>query len=84
MLRAYIEAAMRHAHYEILPEEGGYYGEIPQCPGVYATADTLEECRNELEEVLEEWILLSLQKQLPLPVIDGIDLAVKQENGSAV
>src|SRR5687768_10239327 len=44
MLTAYLEAAMRNAHYELLPEDGQYYGEIPQCNGVYATAAPLEEC----------------------------------------
>jgi predicted RNase H-like HicB family nuclease len=78
MLTKYIHAAMRHAKYEILPDSGEYYGEIPECPGVWAAADTLEECREELEEVLEEWILLSLHKNLPLPVIDGLELAVKE------
>ena len=34
MLTAYLEAAMRSAHYELLPEDGQYYGEIPQCNGV--------------------------------------------------
>ena len=35
-------------------------------------------CRDELEEVLEEWTLLSVSKNLPLPVIDSIDLVVKK------
>jgi len=34
--------------------------------------DTLEDCRDELEEVLEEWIFLRIARGLPLPVIDGI------------
>lgn len=78
MLTKYIQAAMRHAHYEILPDSGEFYGEIPDCPGVWAAADTLEDCRQELEEVLEEWILIRLHDSLSLPVIDGIELAVKE------
>ena len=78
MLTKYLKAAMRHAHYEILPEEGQFYGEIPECNGVYATGETLEECREEMEEVLEEWILFSVSRNLPLPVIDGIELSVKE------
>lgn len=30
--------------------------------------------RQELQEVLEEWIILSLRLNHPLPVVDGIDL----------
>jgi predicted RNase H-like HicB family nuclease len=48
---------MEHAHYEILPDDGTFYGEIPECAGVYSNAATLEKCRDELEDVLEEWIL---------------------------
>jgi hypothetical protein len=45
MLTKYLEAAMRHAHCEILKEDGTYYGEIPECRGVYANAPSLDECR---------------------------------------
>jgi predicted RNase H-like HicB family nuclease len=78
MLLEYVQAALGRAKYEILPDDGGYYGEIPACNGVYANAKTLEACREELREVLEEWILFRIHKNLPLPVIDGIDLLVKE------
>jgi predicted RNase H-like HicB family nuclease len=78
MLLKYLQAALRHAHYEILQEDGSVYGEIPECPGVYANAATLEECREELEEVLEEWILVRVHKNLPVPVIDGMKLAIEE------
>ena len=67
MLLNYIQAALRQAHYELLPDDGKYYGEIPPCPGVYAHAATLESCRDELQEVLEEWILFRVHRNLPLP-----------------
>ena len=56
---------MHRARYEILPDDGTFYGEIPGFDGVYANAKTLEACREELEEVLEEWILLRVSKDLP-------------------
>ncbi|MGH2544471.1 MAG: type II toxin-antitoxin system HicB family antitoxin [Ardenticatenaceae bacterium] len=76
MLTEYICAAMKRATYEILPN-GTYYAEIPGLQGVYANAATLEECRTELQEVLEGWILLGLQLGHPLPVVDGIDLSIR-------
>jgi predicted RNase H-like HicB family nuclease len=79
MLTSYLRAALRRAHYEILPEDGQYYGEIRECRGVYATGKTLEECRQQLEEVLEEWVLFRVHRHLRLPVIDGLRLAVKKE-----
>jgi len=78
MLTDYIRAAMEHARYEIL-EGGTYYGEIPDCPGVYANAGTLERCRDQLREVLEDWIVLGLRMGHTFPVIDGISLGVEAE-----
>ena len=52
MIIDYVQAALRHAKYEILSDDGSYYGEIPECNGVYANADTLEACRDELRKVL--------------------------------
>jgi predicted RNase H-like HicB family nuclease len=78
MLTRYIQAVMHRARYEILPDDGTFYGEIPGFQGVWANAATLEACREELEEVLEEWILLGVAQHHPLPVIDGIDLTVRE------
>ncbi len=78
MLTNYIRAAMRKAKYEILSDDGTFYGETPEFNGVWANADTLEACREELEEVLEEWILFSVSRNLRLPVVDGIELRIKE------
>jgi predicted RNase H-like HicB family nuclease len=78
MLIAYIHAAMSHAHYEILEANEGYYGEIPDFQGVWANEDTLEACREELQSALEDWILFRVAQKLTLPVIDGLELSVRQ------
>jgi len=84
MLIEYIEAALKKAHYEIIDDKEPFYGEIPGFKGIWATGKTLEECRKNLKEVLEGWILLSIQKKLPLPKIgklaEGLDLL----RGSAI
>ena len=78
VLTEYIQAAMRRATYEIL-EDRSFYGEIPGFQGVYANAENLEDCREQLREVLEGWIVLGLRLGHPLPVIDGMSLAVELE-----
>ena len=78
MLISYINAAMRHARYEILADDQSFYGDIPNFDGVYSNAGTLEDCREELAEVLEEWILLRVSKSLPLPVVDGLELKIRE------
>jgi predicted RNase H-like HicB family nuclease len=60
----------RTGSYEILEDGGTYYGELPGFEGVYANADTLEECRDELEEVLEEWVLFRVSRNLDLPTVN--------------
>jgi predicted RNase H-like HicB family nuclease len=78
MLTLYINAAMRKAHYEILEGSEGYIGKIPELQGVWANADTLEACREELREVLEEWIILGLKMGHHIPTIDGIELNIEK------
>ena len=46
--------------------------------GVYGNADTLEDCRDQVREVLEEWVLFRVHRNLPIPAIDGIELAIKE------
>lgn len=69
MLITYIKKAMHLAKYELL-EDGTFYGEIAELPGVYANTETLETCRELLHEVLEGWLILALRLQHKLPVIE--------------
>lgn len=64
----YINAAMRRATYEILSDDT-FYGEIPGFQGVYANSKKLEECREDLRQVLEGWIVLGLRLGHGLPAI---------------
>ena len=73
---------MEQAQYKIIEDDEPYFGEIPACPGVWAVGKTLEACRKELEATLEGWLVLSLQKRLPIPDIDGISLDTKEVNVS--
>jgi predicted RNase H-like HicB family nuclease len=77
MLTSYIRAAMRHARYEIVEDDGSFYCEIPSIPGVWANAKTLEDCREELESVLEGWVLLSVADHSPIPEIDGNRIEIR-------
>ena len=64
MLSKYILSAMKKARYEILKDDNTFYGEIPGFEGVYANSGTLEKCREELEEVLEEWLFFRISRNL--------------------
>jgi len=75
MLAEYIDKAMEQAVYEIIEDEGTYWGEIPGLQGVWARHATLEGCRRELREALSDWLALRLRLGLPIPVVAGIDLS---------
>lgn len=71
MITEYIQAALSKAKYEIIEDEEPYYGEIPELAGVWAIGKTLEECRRNLAEVIDGWLVLRLKKGLPIPPIGG-------------
>ncbi len=77
MLTKYIEAAMRHAEYEIIEDDNSFYGHIPELDGLWANATTLEACRDELRSALEDWLLLGLAWLDEIPIVDGIDINVR-------
>ena len=82
MLIQYIQAALEKAKYEIIDDEEPYYGEVPELEGVWATGKTLEECRRNLEEVIDEWIVIRLRNGLSLPSIG--DHMIKEPGDIAV
>ncbi|MCR4291759.1 MAG: hypothetical protein NUV76_02660 [Candidatus Kuenenia sp.] len=79
MLTEYIHKAMDMAKYEIIEDDHTYWGEISGFKGVWGRAKTLEECREELRETLEEWIVFRLKNQLELPEIGNINLNIVEQ-----
>jgi predicted RNase H-like HicB family nuclease len=78
MLTAYINAAMHRACCVILADGEGFFGSIDGVQGVWGQAETLEACREDLREALEEWIVLGLKMGHPIPSIDAITLTVQE------
>jgi predicted RNase H-like HicB family nuclease len=69
MIHEYVQTALELAHYEIIEDEEPYYGEIPELQGAWATGKTLEECRRNLAETIEGWILVRNRHSLEIPAI---------------
>ena len=76
MLTDYINAAMTRAKYKII-DDGTYFGEVPRLQGVWANAKTLEICRQELQEVLEDWLIVTLRDGDTIPRVGRVQLAKK-------
>lgn len=60
MITEYIAKKLARAKYKVL-KDGSYFGEISGLRGVWASALTLEKCREELKEVLEDWLVLKIR-----------------------
>ncbi len=79
MITEYIAAALGKAKYKILDGNEGYFGEVPGFDGLWASARTLESCREELRSTLESWLLVKLRhNDNDLPVVKGINLNPKK------
>ena len=66
MLSQFIGKKLSQARYKLL-KDGSYFGEVPGIKGVWANTKNLEDCRKELEEVLEDWLLLKVHDQEEVP-----------------
>jgi predicted RNase H-like HicB family nuclease len=74
-LTEYLHAAMRHAEYQRL-EEGDWYAHIPGLVGLWASAKTVEDTRNDLLSALEDWLYVNAYvARCELPEFDGLSIA---------
>ena len=76
MLTRYIRAAMDRARFKTL-DDGTYFGEIPGLAGIWANEATVETCREVLQEVLEEWLILKIRDNDRIPRLGRIGLSGK-------
>lgn len=79
MLIEYIDEALKRAKYEIIDNDESYYGEIKELKGIWATAKTLEECREKLKDVVEGWILISVKQGLKIPKLGSVEIKETKE-----
>lgn len=66
MLSSFLKEKLNSASYKILADKT-YFGEVKGARGVWANAKTLEKCRTELKEVLEDWLLLKIKSGDTVP-----------------
>lgn len=77
MLFEYIQGALEKAEYKKL-DDGSWFAEIPGFEGVWANSRTVEECRKELMEVLEEWLILKVRDGEQVPEVKGLEIKIKE------
>lgn len=74
MLTRYIGEAMKRARFKTL-DDGTCFGEIPGLAGVWANEATSSTCREVLQEVLEEWLVLKIRGNDDIPRLGRISLS---------
>jgi predicted RNase H-like HicB family nuclease len=76
MITEFILTKLKIAKYKIL-NDGSYFGMIPGVSGVWANSKTLEGCRKELQEVLEDWLVLQLRDRQEISGLKTKSLKIK-------
>jgi len=76
MLTEFILKKLKIAKYRLL-KNGSFFGEISGLPGVWASAKTLEQCRAELQEVLEDWLILQLRDRQKISGLEVKSVKIK-------
>ena len=84
MFAEYIQAALEMAEYEVIDNPEPFYAHVPGLVGVWATGKTVEDCRKELIEVIEEWIVAKLQWGQPIPPMGGLTILASSKEPISV
>jgi predicted RNase H-like HicB family nuclease len=77
MVTRYVDSALHRAQYQHL-EDGSFCATVPSLRGVIATGASLEACRDQLTEVIEEWILVRVANHLPIPALGRFKVEIRK------
>lgn len=77
VITKYIAKALERAVYERV-ERGAFCATVRGLRGVIATGNSIEECRHDLAEVVEEWLLMRVAHRLPIPRLGGVAIRVRR------
>ena len=66
----YIEKMLNKVKYEYDEKTKSWCAILKELPGVYAQADTIEEARQQIAEVIEDYIIVNLQRNHKLPAFN--------------
>ena len=76
LLSSYVEEVLKKAKYEYGDATNSWCAMVDVLPGAYAQADTLEEARAQLAQVIEEYVLVSLVNGDKLPTVKNLDFSI--------
>ena len=77
MITRFLDRALRRAQYRQV-DGGTFCATVSGLRGVIATGPSLEACRDQLAEIVEEWVLVRVARGLRVPALDGVTIEVKK------
>jgi predicted RNase H-like HicB family nuclease len=77
MIGDYDARALHRAQYNT-HEDGTFSATVRGLRGVIATGATIEACRHDLAEVVEQWVLVRVARGLAVPALDGATVKVRR------
>ena len=77
MVSQYVAAASDRAQSRFV-DDGTFVATVRGLRGVVATGPTLEACRRELAEVIEEWILVRVARGMDVPPLGKAIVRVRR------
>ena len=77
MITRYVDGVLRRARYRQV-DGAVFCATVSGLRGVIATGPSLEACRDDLAEVVEEWVLVRVARGLRVPALDGVTVSVKK------
>jgi len=82
MISRYVATALERARYRLV-DDGTFAATVRGLRGVIATGATLEACRRELAEVIEEWVLVRVARGMTIPPLGKAIVKVRRAATSA-
>ena len=77
MISRYVSKALERARYETV-DQGMWSANVRGLPGVVAIGASVEACRQNLAEVVEDWVLVRVARHLPVPKLGGVVISVRR------
>ena len=77
MISKYVAKALERAVYTRI-DRGQWSATVRGLRGVIAVGAGVEECRRELAEIVEEWVLVRIARHLPVPRLGGVTIRVRR------
>jgi predicted RNase H-like HicB family nuclease len=77
MISRYLDEALHRARYVAI-RGSGYAATVRGLRGVFAHARSLEACRAQLVEVVEQWVLVRVARGLPVPRLGKARIRVRR------